>query len=340
MFLLLPLLAGCGRTKSDRVVLYCSQDREFALGVLEEFQKQTGIEVVPKFDTEANKSVGLFREIVAEKDKPRCDLFWNNEILGTIRLHQRGLLAESDDAAAMSYPEYAKAGDRTWFAFAARARVLIINNANLKSDSAPKTMRELSNPLWKNRLVMAKPMFGTTATQAACLSEVWGLEKAKEFYQRLKDNQVHLAPGNKQVAEWVGRGRTAKGEPVTVGLTDSDDALGELKKQSDVSVIFPDAAGESGSRMGTLFIPNTLMRIKNSPNPSGAQKLLDYLLSAEVETQLASGPSGQIPLNPEVKAKLPAWIEEGRKAKAMGVDWAKAAKEWEEIQRFLASFFA
>src|SRR5262249_17523180 len=75
-------LSGCA--SKPRVVLYCSQDREFAQGILDDFTRETGLEVTPKFDTEANKSVGNYTEIVAEKGRPRCDVFWNNEVLNTI----------------------------------------------------------------------------------------------------------------------------------------------------------------------------------------------------------------------------------------------------------------
>src|SRR5262249_7799623 len=94
--LLLPLLAvlraawsGCN--SGPRMVLYCAQDQEFADKILADFHKKTGVEVAPKFDTEADKSVSLYVELVREKDRPRCDVFWNNEILSTIRLQRQGL---------------------------------------------------------------------------------------------------------------------------------------------------------------------------------------------------------------------------------------------------------
>ena len=60
---------GCGQS-TPRVVLYCAQDREFAEQVLEEFTRQTGLEVAPKFDTEAQKSVSLYVELVQERARP------------------------------------------------------------------------------------------------------------------------------------------------------------------------------------------------------------------------------------------------------------------------------
>ena len=39
--------------------------------------------------------------------------------------------------------------------------------------------------------------------------------------------------------------------------------------------------------------------IHGCPNPNGARKLIDYLLSPEVELKLAKSKSGQIPLKPD-----------------------------------------
>ncbi len=86
-FIVLACCAGCMRSE-PRVVLYCAQDRDFAVPLFEDFRVQTGLPIVPKYDTEKNKSVSLYEELVAEKNRPRCDLFLNNEILCTIRLQK------------------------------------------------------------------------------------------------------------------------------------------------------------------------------------------------------------------------------------------------------------
>ena len=329
-------LSGCRRGE-PRIVLYCSQDREFAIDVLETFRERFGVEVVPKFDTEKNKSVGLFTELVAEKDRPRCDVFWNNEIVSTIRLQRQGLLQGHESESAGDYPNWAKADDHTWHAFASRARVLIVNTDRVKE--MPTSLLDLAEPRWKSVAVMARPQFGTTATQMACLFEVLGKEKAEDYLTRLKANDIQLAPGNKQVAEWVARGKTPSGKPVSVGVTDTDDAIDEVKAGRPVRIVFPDRAGGRG-RMGTLFIPNTLCIPKGCPNPVGAKKLDDYLLSAEVEKRLAEGPSAQIPLNPKVEATLPPQIETPANLTVMRVDWAKAADFWDDAQNFVTNLFA
>src|SRR5262245_36127727 len=106
--LLCLFAAGCG-SNSPRVVVYSALDREFAEPILSDFTKETGIAVVPRWDTEANKSVGLYEDLVREKDRPRCDVHWNNEIVATIRLQRQGILEPYASPAAVPFPTAWKA---------------------------------------------------------------------------------------------------------------------------------------------------------------------------------------------------------------------------------------
>ncbi len=52
--------------------------------------------MIAKFDVESTKTVGLVNQIIAEQKTPVCDLFWNNEIMHTVRLQKLGLLEPHD----------------------------------------------------------------------------------------------------------------------------------------------------------------------------------------------------------------------------------------------------
>src|SRR5262245_13372450 len=335
--LLLVIAAGAflgwGRTV-PRVVVYCALDREFAEDILQAFTKQTGLEVVTRYDTEANKSVGLYHDLSREASRPRCDVHWNNEILATIRLQREGVYAPYESPAALPYPAQFKAADHTWTAFAARARVLIVNTRRNWTEM-PSSITDLMKPELKGRVVMAKPLFGTTATHAACLFQAWGDANARDFFEKLKANDVQIVAGNKQVAVEVGAGR------YDVGLTDTDDALAEIDQGRPVAMVFPDSEGFfSASVLGTLFIVYKVVMIKGCPNPDGAKKLIDFLLSPVVEAKLAQGESRQIPLNPHVKIEMSKVMQPARSAHPLRVDFNKAADTWENSQKFLKELFA
>lgn len=326
ILLLCLSLIGCGRDASQRVVVYCAHDQEFADAILKEFEKKSGLTVDVVYDTEANKSVGLKENLIREASRPRCDVHWNNEIIGTMHLQERGVLAPYASPAAEPYPPEYKAKDQTWTAFAARARVVLVNTEKIKKSDFPKTLSDLTEPRFKNKVVMAKPLFGTTATQAACLFQAWGADKASDFYRKLHANGLELVSGNKQVAVGVGKGQFA------VGMTDTDDAVAEIEAGRPVAMLFTDG--------DTLFIPNTVAMIKNCPNPQGAKKLIDFLLSPEVERKLAESESRQIPLNPQVKLDAIKHLDGARSVRRLNVDFAKAADTWKTSQEFLVKEFS
>jgi iron(III) transport system substrate-binding protein len=324
---LLPF-AGCWNSSSPEVVVYTSQDSEFSSPIFADFTEATGIAVRAKYDAESTKTVGLAEAILAEKGRPRCDLFWNNEILHTMRLEKQGLLAAYHPPIAEKYPAAFRSPEGLWHGFAARARVILVNTKLVPEKERPKSIFDLADPRWKGWVGIAKPLFGTTATQAACLFAVLGEEKAKDFYRKLKANDISICSGNKDVALRVAGGKLA------FGLTDTDDAIIEVEKGMPVAIVYPDQGAEG---LGTLFIPNTLAIIRGGPHEAGARRLVDYLLSPTVEKQLAEGPSAQAPLNAEVEAKVR--IETPRTIRAMPVDFAAAADRWEAAAKFLRDEF-
>ena len=113
-------IVGCSAVKQPEIVVYAVLDREFSEPVLEEFTKTTGIRVLAKYDDESTKTVGLTNILMQEASRPRCDLFWNNEILNTLRLQENGLLDVYQPPVAAEYPETFRASDGTWHGFAAR----------------------------------------------------------------------------------------------------------------------------------------------------------------------------------------------------------------------------
>ena len=320
---------GCEPTDAtDRVVLYASLDRSFAEPIVEEFQRRTGIRVDTVYDTESTKTVGLVNRIRAERRRPRCDVFWNNEILNTVLLERENLLRAVQPEHASDYPPRYRSAIGTWHGFAARARVLIVNTSLVPESDTPDSMFDLVDPKWKGRIGIAKPIAGTTATHAACLFAVLGSDRARSYYLGLKANAIRIESGNKSCAESVGAGRLA------VAWTDTDDAVIERDAGSPVLIVYPDAATDG---VGTLFIPNTLVALRGSPNPSGADQLIDYLLDASVENRLSAGPSAQIPLNrsgtPDPRVRGPGQV------KPMIVEFERAAELWDSAQRFIRDDF-
>lgn len=322
-------LSGCLSQQENEVVVYTALDREFSESILSDLEQELGLTVRPKFDQESNKTVGLVTGIIQNKDRPQADLFWNNEILHTLRLEKMGLLEVYQSPNSFSFPPQFTSTEHHWQGLAARARVLIVNTDLISDvDQRPNSIFDLADPKWKNKCAMARPLFGTTATHAAVLLSELGEEKGKEFLKAIAENAV-IVGGNKQVAMKVARGEFA------FGITDTDDAIIELEQAHPVAIVFPDQADD---QLGTLLIPNTLAIIKNGPNPERAKKLMDRLLLGDIEERLAKGASAQIPLNSTVTARSRVQPPDGE-LKIMPVNFPAAADTWESASQFLTQTF-
>ncbi|MCA9123397.1 MAG: extracellular solute-binding protein [Planctomycetales bacterium] len=324
---LLATAIGCLPYSEQEVIVYAALDREFSEPILNDFQTATGIQTLAKYDVESTKTVGLVSAIIQEQNRPRCDVFWNNEILHTLRLERLGLLDVYHSPAAETFPLSYRSASAQWHGLAARARVLIINTDLVDRDSIPTSVNDLTDTKWKGQVGIAKPLFGTTATHAAVLFSIWGDERATAFFRAIREN-AEVMSGNKQVAAAVGRGQLA------FGITDTDDAIIEIDNGMPVEIVFPDQAeGE----LGSLFIPNSLCILKDCQNPVNARRLVDYLLSPEIEERLATGSSAQFPVNEQVTTRSRA--SPNQPVRWMKVDFEAAADSWAVASSVLRDLF-
>ena len=321
------VLTGCIEESPREVVVYCALDKEFSQEILLQFEQETGIKVHAKFDLESNKTVGLANEIIQLADRQRCDLFWNNEILHTLRLKNNDLLVPYECDAMKHFPDQFVSPDSEWFGFAARARVLLVNKELLDDPQQwPDSIQDLVDPKWKRRCGAAKPLFGTSASHAAVIYTQLGDQAGDDFFESLAEN-ANIESGNKQVARNVALGRYA------FGLTDTDDAIIEIEAGHPVAMIFPDQAT---AKSGTLLIPNTLA-ITGGPNTDNAKQLVDFLLRKQIEERLATGPSAQIPLHEQAQIKSRV---EPENLKVLKVDFEAVAENWEHVKKRLLKIYS
>jgi iron(III) transport system substrate-binding protein len=247
-----------------------------------------------------------------------------------IRLERAGRLDESavPEAVTKQYPANYRSKRNRWHAFGGRARVLLVNNDKVPIDERPKSFDDLPNLARRRSVAIAKPTFGMTATHAAAIFAIWGDDRAKKWFRALKSADVKVLAGNKQSAEAVGAGSAA------IGLTDTDDALDEIAKERNVTMIVPPIDGSIESS-GALIIPNSVAKIEGCRHPRSADRLIAFLLRAEIEDELSRS-AGMVGAHVDCKFK-PAWINE-RFLRA-DVDFERVADCWNDAMEFLRDEF-
>jgi iron(III) transport system substrate-binding protein len=308
----LGLLSLSGRWSSrDSLVVYCAHDSLYSDQILSEFERQTGISVRRRFDTEATKSLGLVNLLIHEKQHPRCDVFWNNQVLGTVSLKREGILLPYKGPGSARIPVEYKDPDGYWTGFSGRLRVYIFNTDKLLASE--ETVRQLLSGDLSNAAI-AKPLYGTTLSHYCVLWDLWGGEKLKAWHREIRKRGVREVTGNATVKNLVAEGAC------DFGWTDTDDFF--VAKDDGKPVAMLPVRLDDGA---TICIPNSVAIIKGTKRLSAAQKLVDFLLSEETELALAASKSRQIPLGPVHESKLSdevrqlkAWSEDGYKLTALG----------------------
>ncbi len=322
---------GCVPRSEKDVVLYTSADREFAAPILDAFERANDpTTIVRQYDVESTKTVGLVTRILEEKKQPRCDVFWNNEIMHTIRLQQAGVLRSRRWPIPSQWPSEMKASDGTWVAMAGRARILLINVEKLSDRNQwPNSVEELSDPKWKAnagwRCLCLVPLLRI----AWYWPSEWGRRNRKLGFAKcnpMRWSYREQASGPSRIVgqlEW--------------GLTDTDDALVEKENGMKVDWVFPD---QLSHQMGTLMIPNTVAVIDRGPHPIAAGKLADYLVSKTTEERLTTGNASQFSVWPGASKESAQRMQGEKSVRWMQVDFEEVARGWDEQVKRLRAIFA
>lgn len=330
--LAIGLLAGwfaIARRAESSLVVYCTHDLVYAEPVLEEFTRRTGIAVTIVGDTEATKSLGLTERLLREGNQTPCDLFWNNEVLGTIRLQRKGLLRAYSGPATQRFPSHFRDPDGQWCGFAGRMRVWIVRRetSDEKRERDFFPLNSQPSTLDLQRFAIAKPLYGTTFTQFSLQWKRHGAEDTQAFHQSLLDRGARVVAGNAMVRDMVAGGSC------DWGMTDTDDVFAALDAGHAVSMEPIRIDGK------TICIPNTVALVQASDRPDEAQLLLEYLLSEEVELQLAET-ARQIPLGTVDSEKIPSEVQPLAQWASESWNVADAADVAEDCLQWLKSEYA
>ncbi|MFO1093922.1 MAG: substrate-binding domain-containing protein [Planctomycetaceae bacterium] len=273
------------------LVVYCAHDLEYSEPILKQFERESGIRVVIVGDTEATKSLGLVQQILREGVNTRCDVFWNNQVLGTVQLKRAGFLETYKGPGYERIPAEFKDPDGMWTGFAGRLRVWIVNTEKLQP--TPEAIDAALAAPDLTQMAIAMPMFGTTLSHYSLLWKQMGGEALKQQHHDYLQRGCRVVSGNATVKNLVAEGTCS------FGMTDTDDYFVAVDQKRAVAQLPIRVNGR------TICIPNSVAIVRGSDNPDAAKMLVDYLLSERIELELAQSKARQIPLGPVAPESVP-----------------------------------
>ena len=273
-------------------------DQVYAEPVLKEFESRQGIKVKAVYDVEGAKTTGLVNRLLAEKDRPQADVFWNGEFAQTILLKDKGALAAYQQQRGPGYPGSGQGPrgllDRIWrpgpgdpgqHPPAAPLPISSIAPGFPVSGLAGAPVGSGLPPLRHHRHPGGGPVRGL------------GPEKARDFFTRLKARGVKVVAAIPSSGIWWPRGSSRRALPIPT--TPVGPCAGAPRWRSSIRT-------RSTGGLGTLIIPNTVALIAGRPHPEAGKKFIDYLLSPGVTEKLIVAGWFAMPPSPAAVPAPPA----------------------------------
>lgn len=313
------VIGGCSKESGDgssattpankgEVMIYFSVDEPYATPLLKAFEEETGIKVKYQTDTEATKTAALVERIEAEKDHPKADVYWGNEIFHTLNLKEKGIFQAYKPTTAEDVPAKWRDKENMYTCLGLRAREIVISTRPEFQGVVGQIhgLVDLGNPALKDKVAVCHPAFGTASGHFAAMYELWGEEKYVTVMKSWKANNMKLLGGNSAVVDQVAAGNLA------AGPTDNDDVDNAKAEDQLVNGIVPD---QGPNDSGTLLIPGTVSLVNGAPNAENGKKLIDFLMRPENEKKLIEG------------RYLAYSVRDTSKVKAMDVDYVKCSRD-------------
>ena len=159
----------------------------------------------------------------------------------------------------------------------------------VKRNEAPKRYEELLEPKWKSNMILDIEEFPWFAV----LLKHYGREKGLDYMRRLAKQDIQMGRGRSTQAQLISAGERA------IGIALNSSSVLDFKTRGaplDWTILDPYYAK-----------PNMLMFARHAPHPYAAALLIDWTLSEEGQSLLAS--LGYVVARRGVKQSVPALLE-------------------------------
>lgn len=260
--------------ETRELVIYSPHPVEITEYIVREFRQRTGIRA-----TVISAGTGeLIDRMKSESQRDGADLFWGGgiESLETVTDYFERYESTEDSSIRREY----KAAHGLWHPFSVLPTVIIYNEALVPADRIPRSWKDLLDPWFENRLIMADPeksgsSYTILATMLLTMRESGtALFSGWDYVERLirQLGESGLAQSSNLVYRSVASG------DFYAGITFENYVLSLKKTGANVGFSYPEE--------GTSAIPDGIALLKTAPHADEAKEFIDFVLGHDVQTIL------------------------------------------------------
>ena len=276
MALCLLLALGCvafaegAPEETGTLTIYYSHSTEWADPIIEQFQEATGI----KCELVQGGTSDLFAKVKAEAQNPQADIIWGG-VADTYVANAELFKAYTPKDVDALMPSAVGEGN-IWHAFDIEPMVMVYNTEMISAENAPTKWEDMLDEQYKGQIACADP-----TTSSSSYGVIMGIVNAYgtdgggyEFVERL----VQALDGKILSSSSAVYKGVADGEYM-IGMTYEEAALRYIDAGEPIAIVYPEE--------GTYSAPSPVAIVANCQNLASAQQFVDFVLSTEVQSQLA-----------------------------------------------------
>lgn len=274
-----------------------------------------------------NKNSGqTLSQLIAEKSNPVADVAYYGISYG-LNATKKGVVEPYKPANWDRIPDELKDPNGNWFAIHSGSIGFFVNTEALNGLPVPRSWDDLLNPQYKGMVGFLDPTSAFVGyASAVAINEAKGgsfddFTPSIDYFNKLIENDP-IVPKQTSYA------RVVSGEIPILLDYDFNAYRAKYDDKAPVEFVIP--------QEGSISIPYVVSKVKNSPHPENADKILDYLVSDKGQALWAKAylrPVLSEAVDDEAKAKF---LPDSEYARIKAIDYAKMAQVQESFtERYL-----
>ncbi len=261
--------------RAETLTLYSAQHPQVDAMLIQEFTKQTGIQV----QVREGEGPEIAAQIIQEGADSPTDVFFTENSPELILLDEKGLLAPVSPATLKLIPPAYNAPDGSWIGVVARENVLAYNPGLIGQSALPASLLDLARPEWQGKIGIA-PSDADFLPLVSAVIKLHGRPAALAWLQGLKAN-AKIYDDDEGLVAAVSRGAVATGIINNYYWDRLETSLGADNIHSR---IYHFRNGDIG---GLINVSGAAI-LKSSHHQDAAQRFLAFIVSQKAQKLLAA----------------------------------------------------
>jgi iron(III) transport system substrate-binding protein len=264
---------GAGGGSADVLTVYSGREEEYVARLYDMFERDTGIEVEPRYGDSAE----LAATLMEEGDASPADVFFSQDAGSLGAVAEEGMLAPLDEEVLQRVEPRFRSPDGLWTGTSGRARVAAYNTEQVDENDLPDSITGFTDPKWKGRIGFP-PTNSSFQAFVAAMILTEGESATRAFLEGLIDNDPKFFEDNEATTRAVADGEIDVGFVNHYYLYEVEAEEGNIPVANHFF-----SHGDPGALVNAAGVGI----LRSSANEGAAKRFVDYLLSREAQSYFA-----------------------------------------------------